>query len=157
MTVRSLALVPPAGCAWRNGVIGPSSRLGGVPDSRTLTRPTQSWPALAVVQYNALPHQRSCRVRGGSLPLPRFGFAASRLSALSRLPHSRCSQDDSLHRSRRVFAPTFRPKAVSFLSIPATRTRSYGLPQERTGLNCAHVPRTPSLWRFQARFRHAFP
>ena len=61
-------------------VIGPSSRLGGIPDSRTHTRPTQSWPALAVILYNVLPHQRSCRVRGGSLPLPLFVFAASRLS-----------------------------------------------------------------------------
>ena len=65
---------------------------GGTRLTRTLTRPTQSGPALAVVQYNALPHQRSCRVRGGSLPLPRFGFAASRLSDLSLVPHSRCSQ-----------------------------------------------------------------
>ena len=77
---------------------------GGTRLTRTLTRPTQSGPALAVGRNNALPHQRSCRVRGSSLPLPRFGFAASRFSALPRLPHSRCSQDDSLHRSRRVFA-----------------------------------------------------
>ena len=91
---------------------------GGTRLTRTLTRPTQSGPALAVGRNNALPHQRSCRVRGSSLPLPRFSFAASRFSDLSLLPHSRCSRDDSLHRSRRVLAPTLRPKAVFGFPFP---------------------------------------
>ena len=50
--------------------------------------------------------------------------------------------------------------AASQGSFPSLRSPFpfpfHGLPQERTGLNCAHVPRTPYLWMIWAQFRHAF-
>ena len=65
------------------------------------------------------------------------------------------SQHGTLNRSRFLLAPPTIPRQFSFLS--ATPTTFRRLPQERVGLNCAHVPRSPSLWRVQARFRHACP
>ena len=96
----------------------------------------------------------SARVPSLSRVSSRF-FALNDLG-LSGLPHlAPGSQHGTLNRSRCLLAPPTIPRQFSFLS--ATRTTFRRLPQERVGLNCAHVPRSPSLWRVQARFRHAFP
>ena len=94
-----------------------------------------------------------------SAGVPSLSRVSSRFFALndlglSGLPHlAPSSQHGTLNRSRFLLAPPTIPR--QFSSLSATRTAFRRFPQERVGLTCAHVPRSPSLWRVQARFRHA--